>query len=349
MKSLKDYLDKINPVDRSTTTGVQKRLDSQTKPLGSLGRLESFCRQLASVQGTVDPLYEKKVIFTLAGDHGIVEEGVSAYPQSVTAQMVANFLNGGAGVNVLAKHAGCSVVVVDMGVASDLDFKGCVGRKIDYGTKNFTKGPAMTRQQAEKSIVTGIELALDYDFDIIGTGDMGIGNTTPSSAIASVLTGIEVQEITGRGTGIDDNALMKKVNAIKKGISVNNPDPADPVDVLSKVGGFEIGGITGLIIGAAIKKKLAVVDGFISTAGAIIAQDLNEDISDYFVLSHLSAEKGHDIFAKYLGKKPVLDLGMKLGEGTGAALAIELIDAAMHIYYEMATFDQAGVDKKIET
>ncbi|MBA7696074.1 Nicotinate-nucleotide--dimethylbenzimidazole phosphoribosyltransferase [subsurface metagenome] len=155
----------------------------------------------------------------------------------------------------------------------------------------------MTREQAEKSIVTGIELALDYDFDILGTGDMGIGNTTPSSAIASVLTGIEVQEITGRGTGIDDNALMKKVNAIKKGISVNNPDPADPVDVLSKVGGFEIGGITGLIIGAAIKKKLAVVDGFISTAGAIIAQVLNEDISDYFVLSHLSAEKGHDIFA----------------------------------------------------
>ena len=277
---------------------------------------------------------------------GVVEEGVSAYPKSVTAQMVKNFVSGGAGVNVLARHAGCEVVVVDMGVASELDIMGCVDKKIEYGTKNFTKGPAMSREQAEHSIVIGIELALKHEFDILGTGEMGIGNTTPSSAIAAVLTGRDVHDITGRGTGIDDHTFMRKVNAIKRGIELNKPNPKDPVDVLSKVGGFEIGGIAGLIIGAAIKRRPSVVDGFISTAGAMIAQGLHKGVSDYFVLSHLSAEKGHDLCAEFLGKKPILDLGMRLGEGTGAALAIELIDAAAHLYYEMATFDGAGVDKK---
>lgn len=346
MKQLRKYLDQIQPVDKEIIDTVQKRLDSQTKPLGSLGRLEAFCRDLASVQGKERPLCEKKIIFTLAADHGVVEEGVSAYPQSVTEQMVQNFLNGGAGVNVLAKHAGCDVVVVDIGVVSDLNMEGCVNRKIAYGTKNFTKGPAMTREQAERAIITGIELAMEYEFDILGTGEMGIGNTTPSSAVASVLTGRDVQEITGRGTGIDDSTLLKKIDAIRRGISVNKPDPKDPVDVLRKVGGFEIGGIAGLIIGAAIKRKLAVVDGFISTAGAMIAQGLHKEISDYFLLSHLSAEKGHDLLVEFLGKKPILQLGMRLGEGTGAALAIELIDAALHLYYDMATFDSAGVDKK---
>jgi nicotinate-nucleotide--dimethylbenzimidazole phosphoribosyltransferase len=346
LKRIEDYLCQIKPVQKSVADRVQKRLDSQTKPQGSLGRLEIFCIQLAQVQGTDSPSYGKKIIFTLAADHGVVEEGVSAYPQSVTAQMVANFLRGGAGVSVLAKHAGCDVVVVDIGVARSIDAKGYIDRKIDLGTKNFTQGPAMTREQAEISIVTGIELAVNYDFDIIGTGDMGIGNTTPSSAVAGVLTGIDPERITGRGTGIDDVTLRKKIDTIRRGIEINNPDPADPIDVLAKVGGFEIGGIAGLIIGAAVKRKLAVVDGFISTAGAMIASSLNKDIADYFLLSHLSAEKGHDLFAEYLGKKPVLDLGMRLGEGTGAALAIELIDAAMCLYYGMATFEQAGVDKK---
>jgi len=346
LKRIEDYLCQIKPVQKSVADRVQKRLDSQTKPQGSLGRLEIFCIQLAQVQGTDSPSYGKKIIFTLAADHGVVEEGVSAYPQSVTAQMVANFLRGGAGVSVLAKHAGCDVVVVDIGVARSIDAKGYVDRKIDLGTKNFTKGPAMTREQAEISIVTGIELAVHYDFDILGTGDMGIGNTTPSSAVAGVLTGIDPERITGRGTGIDDVTLRKKIDTIRRGIEINNPDPTDPIDVLAKVGGFEIGGIAGLIIGAAVKRKLTVVDGFISTAGAMIASSLNKDIADYFLLSHLSAEKGHDLFAEYLGKKPVLDLGMRLGEGTGAALAIELIDAAMCLYYGMATFEQAGVDEK---
>ena len=346
MKSLNEYLKMIKSPDKSIIKEVQKRLDNQTKPQGSLGRLEELTKQMALAQGKIEPTYKKKVIYTMAGDHGVVEEGVSAYPQSVTGQMVLNFVNGGAGVNVLARHAGANVIVVDMGVSQDLNFKGFINKKVDYGTKNFTKGPAMTREQAEKSIVIGIELALNYDFDILGTGDMGIGNTTPSSAIASVLTGINVEEITGRGTGIDDAALGKKIMAIKKGIEVNNPDPDDPVDVLQKVGGFEIGGIAGLIIGAAIKKRLAIVDGFISTAGALIANSLHPEINNFFIVSHRSAENGHDQIVDKLGKKPILDLGLRLGEGTGAALVIELIDASMHLYYEMATFDQAGVDKK---
>ena len=346
MKSLEGYLSMIRPVDSAVIDGVQKRLDSQTKPRGSMGRLESLCRQLAAVQGRVDPKCEKKIIFTLAGDHGVVEEGVSAYPQTVTGQMVLNFVKGGAGVNVLADHAGCRVVVVDMGVAADLDFGGFIDKKIGFGTKNFTQGPAMTREQAERSIVTGIELALEKDFDILGTGDMGIGNTTASAAVASVIMGVDAEEVTGRGTGINDEALLLKINAIKRGISINKPDREDPVDVLSKVGGFEIGGIAGLIIGAAIKRRLAVVDGFISTAGALIARSLRKELSDYFIVSHLSAEKGHDLFVKYLGKEPVLDLGMRLGEGTGAALAIEIVDAALRLYYDMATFDEAGVDDK---
>ena len=348
MKSLKDYLKMIESPNKEVLSEVQKRLDNQTKPQGSLGILEELTKLMALAQGKPNPSFDKKLIFTMAGDHGVVEEGVSAYPQSVTGQMVLNFVNRGAGVNVLAKHAGADVIVVDMGVSQDLDFNGYLNKKIDYGTKNFTKEPAMSREQAEKSIVTGIELALDYNFDILGTGDMGIGNTTPSTAIAATLTGLKVEEITGRGTGIDDVALNKKIDSIKRGIKINKPNPNDPVDVLHKVGGFEIGGIAGLIIGSAIKKRLAVVDGFISTAGALIANALHPEIKNYFILSHLSAENGHSLIASKLGKKPILDLGLRLGEGTGAALAIELIDASMHLYYEMATFDQAGVDKKLD-
>lgn len=348
MNSIDHYLEKITPVDRSILKTLQKRLDAQTKPLGSLGRLEELCRQLALAQGSPDITCEKKMIFTLASDHGVVEEGVSAYPQSVTAQMVANFLQGGAAVNVLARHAGAAVVVVDVGVATELKMSGVLDRKIAFGTANFVKGPAMSREQAETAIMTGIELALNHEFDLLGTGDMGIGNTTPSAAVVSVLTGIDPERITGRGTGIDDGTLRKKVEVIRHGIARNNPDPRDPVDVLAKVGGFEIGGIAGLIIGTALKRKLAVVDGFISTAGAMIASNLNRELADYFLLSHLSAEKGHGLFAEYLGKRPILDLGMRLGEGTGAALAMELIDAAVRLYHDMASFEQAGVDRKKE-
>lgn len=348
MKRLSDYIAEVKPVSRDVLDEVQRRLDNQTKPRGSLGRLEELCVVMAMAQKTPHPKYERKVIFTMAADHGVVEEGVSAYPQTVTAQMVLNFLSGGAGVNVLAKHCGAEVVVVDMGVASEIKAEGYVNRKIGFGTANFTKGPAMSREQAEKSILTGIELALDYEYDLLGTGDMGIGNTTPSSAVGAVITGVSVEEITGYGTGISEEGWKRKVGVIKRGIEINQPDKNDPVDILSKVGGFEIGGIAGLIIGAALQNRVSVVDGFISTAGALIAVSLCPGIKDYIVLSHRSAEKGHSAFYSYIGKNPLLDLGLRLGEGTGSALAMEIIDAAMHIYYEMATFDDAGVDRKIE-
>jgi nicotinate-nucleotide--dimethylbenzimidazole phosphoribosyltransferase len=347
MKRIEEYLSMVKPADGSVAEEVQRRLDMQTKPQGSLGALERLCTQVAAAQWTAEPRCERKVIFTMAADHGVTEEGVSAYPQSVTAQMVLNFVKGGAAVNVLAKHVGSAVVVVDMGVAKDLDFPGYVHRKVAHGTANFTKGPAMSREQAERAIVTGIELALECEFDLLGTGDMGIGNTTSSSAVGTVFTGLDPEEITGRGTGVDDRGLTRKIDAIRRGIAANKPDPADPLDVLAKVGGFEIAGIAGLIIACAVKKRLAVVDGFISTAGAMIAAGLSRHVSDYFVLSHQSVEKGHDRFCAFLGKKPILDLGMRLGEGTGAALAIGVIEASVKLYREMATFEQAGVDRKL--
>jgi nicotinate-nucleotide--dimethylbenzimidazole phosphoribosyltransferase len=347
MKRIEDYLSMVNPADGSAAEEVQRRLDLQTKPPGSLGMLERLCTQVAAAQWTSAPKCERRVIFTMAADHGVTEEGVSAYPQSVTAQMVMNFVKGGAAVNVLARQGGCAVVVVDMGVARDLDFPGYVHRKIAHGTANFTRGPAMSREQAERAIVTGIELALECEYDLLGTGDMGIGNTTAASAVGAVLTGLDPEEVTGRGTGVDDRGLTRKIDAVRRGIAVNKPDPSDPLDVLAKVGGFEIAGIAGLVIACAVKKKLAVVDGFISTAGAMVAAGLNRHVSDYFVLSHQSAENGHDRFCAHLGKKPILDLGMRLGEGTGAAIAIGVIDASIRLLYEMATFEQAGVDRKL--
>lgn len=347
MSTLRDAVGRIVPVDRSVLAEVQARLDCQTKPPGSLGRLEEIVKRLAMIQGTADPVCARKVIFTMAADHGVVEEGVSAFPQSVTTQMVQNFLDGGAAVNVLARHAGCEMVVVDMGVATDRRFEGCLDRKIAPGTKNFTRGPAMTRAQAEEALNAGIALGLESDFDIAGTGEMGIGNTTPAAAVASVLSGTEPQLMVGRGTGIDDRGLRRKVDAIRRGIDLNAPDPKDPVGVLAAVGGFEIGGIAGLILGAAVRKKPVVVDGYISTAGALVAVGLSGRVRDYILLSHRSAEGGHERFLDILGgEPPLLDLGMRLGEGTGAALAMEIIDAALDLYGNMATFDSAGVDQK---
>jgi nicotinate-nucleotide--dimethylbenzimidazole phosphoribosyltransferase len=348
VSDLQKHIESVKKVNRSLEPAVQARLDNQTKPRGSLGRLEEMVRDIACMQGTEKPTVERKIMFTMAADHGVVAEGVSAYPQSVTAQMVANFLAGGAAVNVLARHAGCRVVVVDMGVAADMDFEGYVPRSMGKGTDNLAAGPAMSRKQAERAVLAGVELALEHEFDILGTGEMGIGNTTPSAAIAAVLTGDPVEEITGRGAGIGDEALARKIDAVRRGIEVNEPDPGDPLEVLAKVGGFEIGGIAGLIIGAALKGRPVVVDGYISSAGAMIAAGLCPAASGYFFLSHQSAEAGHDRIASFLGKRPLLDLGMRLGEGTGAVLAMEVIDAALALYYEMATFDQAGVDDQVE-
>jgi len=360
--SIKHIISHIKPDKQELYEAAQSRLDSLTKPPGSLGRLEEFARKLVTITGETMPELDKKVIFTFAGDHGIADEGVSAFPKEVTRQMVFNFLRGGAGINVLARHANADVVVIDIGV--DFDFNPSsppfnkagmgglfVSRKVIRGTKNMRHGPAMTQEEAIRCIEVGINLAEDYilkGYKIFGAGEMGIANTTPSSAIAAVLTGKSVSEVTGRGTGIGDKALRKKIKVIEDAISINKPDPSDPIDVLSKVGGAEIGGIAGLIIGAASHSVPVVIDGFISTAGALIAYCLEPNTKDYMFAAHNSVEIGHKAMLDKIGLKPVLDLNLRLGEGTGAALAMLIIEAGLKIYKEMATFGEAGVSEKAQ-
>ena len=343
---------KIKPVDQKLFEIAQKHLDNLTKPPGSLGRLEEFARRLAAITGNTNPVINKKAIFTFAGDHGVTEEGVSAYPKEVTRQMVFNFLRGGAGINVLARQAGADVVVIDIGVDHDFgSLDGLINRKVLKGTENFTKKAAMSKLQAQRCIEVGIELADEYagkGYNLFGTGDMGIGNTTPSSAIASLLTGKPVSEVTGKGTGITDESLKRKVKVIEAGISLNNPDPADAIDVLSKVGGAEIGGIAGIVLGGAANKIPVVIDGFISTAGALIAYTIEPKVRDYLFAAHNSVEKGHTLMLQKLGLKPILDLDLRLGEGTGAALAMLMIEAGLKIYKDMATFSEAGVSNEIQ-
>jgi len=368
---MQEILKKIAPVKIEFAEKAQKRLDNLTKPQGSLGRLEEFAKRIVAITENTMPVLDKKVIFTFAGDHGVSEEGVSAFPKEVTKQMVFNFLNGGAGINVLAHHAGADVVVIDIGVdftkggdspdstaslrfarkSWDSPLTDFISKKVIMGTKNMRHGPAMTRQEAEQCIGVGIELAAEYaqkSYGIFGTGDMGIGNTTPSSAIAAVLTDRPVSEVTGKGTGIGDEALKNKIRVIEDAISINKPDPSDPIDVLSKVGGAEIGGIAGLIIGAAAKRIPVVIDGFISTAGALIAYCLEPKIKDYMFAAHNSVEIGHKTMLKKIGLKPILDLNLRLGEGTGAALAMLIIEAGLKIYKEMATFSDAGVSNEVQ-
>jgi nicotinate-nucleotide--dimethylbenzimidazole phosphoribosyltransferase len=341
----------IDPIDRKLLQVASARLDGLTKPQGSLGRLEEFARRVVAITGLeMPPLFGKKAIFTFAGDHGVVAEGISAYPKEVTAQMVLNFLQGGAAINVLARHVAADVIVIDIGVDGDFDdHPALIRRKVVRGTRNMRKGPAMTREEAARTIETGIELAYQYadsGYTLFGTGDMGIGNTTPSSAIASVMTGTPAAEVTGHGTGIDDDVLQHKIRVIDDAIAVNRPDPSDPVGVLAAIGGAEIGGIAGLILGAASRRIPVVVDGLISTAGAIIAYGINRSSAGYMFAAHNSVEPGQGIMLETMGLEPILDLSLRLGEGTGAALAISLIEAGVKIYREMATFEEAGVDKK---
>lgn len=339
----------IRDIDKKIYQKTQLSLDNLTKPKDSLGRLEEFAKRFCAIRRKGHPKIDKKVIVTFAADHGITEEGVSAFSKEVTAQMVLNFLRGGAGVNVLARHMGAKVLVVDIGV--DYNFKkkkNLILSKINYGTKNFSKGPAMSRKEAESSVECGILIADKLKFKgykIIGTGDMGIGNTTPGSAVISVMTSNHPSDVTGRGTGIGNEAYLRKIKLIEKGIRINNPDLTDPIDVLSKVGGFEIGGIAGLIIGASANRIPVVVDGFISGAGAVIALKLAPRVKEYIFFSHISEEKGHKILFDYLGEKPILDLSLRLGEGTGAALGISLIEAGVKILTEMATFKDAKVSQ----
>ena len=351
MQKLNETIRKIERVDYSLAEKTQKRLDALTKPQGSLGRLEELAKQIVEITKNENPSTKFKVIFTMAADHGVTEEGISAYPREVTPQMVYNFLRGGAGINVLARHALARVVVVDMGVVCDLEpYPELLIKKVNYGTKNMTKGPAMTRKEAIKSIESGIEI-FEKEFgkgiSIAGTGDMGIGNTTSSSAIASVITGKPVEDMTGRGTGIDDETLYKKIAVIKRAISTNKPNAQDAIDVLSKVGGFEIGGLAGIILAAASRRLPVVIDGFISGAAALIAYRLDPKAKDYMIAAHCSVEKGHRVILDYIGLRPLLDLDLRLGEGTGAALGISIVEAGIKILTEMATFQSASVSQRV--
>lgn len=347
MNIIQSTLNRIQPVNTELLQQAQVRLDNKTKPVGSLGRLEEFARRLVAISGVSDPDLSKKVIFTFAGDHGIVQEGVSLFPSEVTRQMVLNFLVGGAGVNVLARHAGAEVRVVDVGVDHDFgDVPGLIHRKVARGTRNFAKGPAMTRDEMLAAMQVGLDLADQCKVEgvgLVGTGEMGIGNTTPSSAIIAVISGKMVAEVTHRGTGIGDLALMNKIRVIEAGLEVNQPDPNDPLDVLAKVGGLEIAAISGLVLGCAANSIPVVIDGFISTAGALIASELHPDVRDYVFAAHQSVEIGHRFMLEQIGAEPILGLGLRLGEGTGAALAMTLIEAGVKILKEMATFEQAGV------
>lgn len=347
MHPLTKLLEAIGGPHAAAAAEAKVHLDTLTKPPGSLGRLEELAVRLAAVSGRA-PRVSAPVIFTFAADHGVVAEGVSAYPQSVTAQMVENFLRGGAAVNVLARQAGARVVVADFGVATPFgERSGLVARRFGPGTRNMAAGPAMAREQAAAAIETGAALAddaIEDGADLLGTGEMGIGNTTAASAITAAITGADPDAVTGRGTGLDDAARAHKVTVVRRALEVNRPDPRDGLDVLAKVGGFEIAGLAGVMLAGAARRVPVAVDGFIAGAAALIAVTLAPAARHALFASHRSAEPGHALALAHLGLAPYLDLELRLGEGTGAALFVPLARAAAAIYGEMATFTSAGVD-----
>jgi len=347
MKLLNNTIENIEKISIDSDGNIKDRFNKLAIPAGSLGRLEEFATIYASIKGSPDATIKHKVVFTMAGDHGVSNEGVSTFPQEVTRQMVKNFLDGGATISVLAQHVGARVVVVDCGVNADFEpVDGLKIKKVGYGTENIARGPAMSREQAIKSLEAGIESfneELINGIDIIATGDMGIANTTPSSAIIACLTGADVSKVTGRGTGLNDSGVEKKIDVIKTAFNVNKPDPSDPIGVLSKVGGFEIGGIAGLCLAAASHRTPVLIDGFISTAAALIACAIEPKANDYLISSHTSTENGHKIALDKLQKKAILNLDLSLGEGTGAVLAMNLIEAGVKTFTQMATFSEAEV------
>lgn len=349
MELLKVTLKKIGPRSENARAAARKRLEKLTMPYWAMGRLMDLAEDLAGIAGNPCPRFARRTAVVLAADHGVAEEGVSCFPKEVTAQMVYNFLNGGAGINAMAKMAGARVKVADMGVATPLKGIGChpdfISCPVAEGTANMAKGPAMTFSQAVESLEKGIRIALDLapDTDVYAIGEMGIGNTTPSSAIVSVVTGISLEQATGRGTGIDDKGLALKISVIKKALEINKPDPLNGIDILSKVGGFEIGGMAGIILGAASVRKPVLIDGFISTASALIADLISPESRNYMIASHMSVEKGHVAALERLAKKPLLDLGLRLGEATGAVLCMPMIEAASRLLFDVATFEEAGV------
>jgi nicotinate-nucleotide--dimethylbenzimidazole phosphoribosyltransferase len=337
----------IRPLSAAWFAKAQERLDSLTKPPGSLGRLEELAARYVAIREEVMPVLKKKRVVVFAGDHGVVAEGVSAFPQEVTHQMVYNFLRGGAGINVLARHVGAEVEVVDIGVNHDFEPDiGLIVRKVAYGARNLAQEPALTREEAAQAVWVGVERvqeALAAGVDALAAGDMGIGNTTPAAALGSVFTGRPVAAVTGRGTGIDDTAMRRKVGVINRALSLHRPDPNDPLGALAAVGGLEIAGIAGLILGAAAARRPLLLDGFIATAGALVAARLAPAVAEYLIATHCSVEPGHQLMLHSLGLSPLLKFQMRLGEGTGAALGMGLLEAGLKIYREMATFADAGV------
>ncbi len=351
--TLKEIIKTIGPADQTMIKQAREHTSRLVMPHRALGELHLIGERVCGIQRTLKPSVKEKAILVMAADHGIAARGVSAYPQEVTGEMVKTFIRGGAGINVLARQVNARVLVVDMGIIPNVP-KHTSGenplleKKIARGTKDFTHGPAMTREQAEQSVRAGYEAAadlLEQGIELLGTGDMGIGNTSASSAIGAVITGHPVERMTGRGTGVDDETFARKCRVIQKGIDMNAPDPKDPLDVLSKVGGFEIGGIAGAILAAGRLRRSVVIDGLISTAGALLAHAMCPVVADYVFAGHRSVEQGHQLMLEHMGLRPILDLGMRLGEGTGAALAMHIIEAGVRVFQEMFTFEQAGVSK----
>ncbi len=363
MTLLDETIARIGPLDAAATESARMREATLTKPPGSLGRLEDLALQLAGITGTERPTLRRKAVVIMAGDHGVTAEGVSAYPAAVTPQMVANFLAGGAAINALARSVGARVTVVDIGVNADLAAMDAGGagdaggigdaarptllvRKIGRGTANAARGAAMSRDEARRAIEVGVEvvaLEVARGLDLLAVGEMGIGNTTAASAIVAALTGEPPALVTGRGTGVDGLALRHKVGIVRQMLAVNRPDPADPLDVLAKVGGFEIAGLVGLILGAAAARVPLVLDGFITGAAALVVVGLCPAVRPYLIAAHRSTEPGYEVILARLALEPLLDLGLRLGEGSGAALALGLVDAAARHLTEMATFTEAGV------
>ncbi len=349
---LKEIVSGIQRIDEAWVEKARERTARLAIPPRALGRLHDISEKLCAISGTLSPDVTRRVILVMAGDHGVAAEGVSAFPQEVTGEMVKNFMRGGAAINALARWAGAEVVVVDMGIIPDIDASRCSEDdrfrlcKVGRGTANLARGPAMTREQAEESILHGFRIASEQfarGVQLVGTGDMGIANTTPSAAIGVAITGVSTDTMVGRGTGIDDEALANKRRVIERALATNRPDGSDALDVLSKVGGFEIGGIAGCILAGAYHRRPVVVDGFISTAGALIAYVLCPAASDYLFAGHCSEEPGHRAMLRHLGLEPIIDLRLRLGEGTGGALAMGVIESATRVFKEVLTFEEAGV------
>jgi nicotinate-nucleotide--dimethylbenzimidazole phosphoribosyltransferase len=340
----------IPDLDHAAMREASERQSRLTKPLGSLGRLEELSVRVAGMTGRLDPPLDKAVVFTLAADHGVAAEGVSAYPPEVTAQMVANFLRGGAAINVLARGAGARVIVADLGVKGDLaQDPGLSTFKVRRGTASITRGPAMTLDEASRALEIGRRLVREQEVDIAITGDMGIGNTTASAAIVCAVTGLDAGEVVGRGTGVDDAGLERKLRAVREALRVNADAIArGPLELLAAVGGLEIAGLVGVILEAAHSRKPVIIDGFISGAAAVVAAAIAPSVTDYLIASHRSHELGHGEVLKRLGLHPLLDLDLRLGEGTGGVLALPLVRASMRLLNEMATFEDAGVSGRVE-